>query len=173
MSGIELELNKISVPAQLKATEEIKTDEQQKVSKPSEIKLEQQPDVFEKPVNDEFIDKKQETLKEKFANVCKTFTKTGDYLRATGATVVYGGLTAGAVMFSNWLVKGWPKVFKKQIPVKDMFNKPLKCVSRASKIWAGTAFAAVGGYQFAKAYLKANQHAAHVDQKLNNYNSKK
>lgn len=168
MSGVELELNKVTVPAQLKAAEEIKTDEQQKVSEPFEIKLEQKPDVFEKSVNEEFIGEKPKTLKEKFANVCKTFVKTGDYLRATGATVVYGGLTAGAVMFSNWLVKGWPKVFKKQIPVKDMFNKPLKCVSKLSKVWAGIAFAATGGYQFAKAYLKANQHAAHVDQKLNN-----
>ncbi len=168
MSGVELELNQVTVPAQLKQTEEIKKEEQQKACEAAEIKLEQQPDKFEKSADDKFVEKKPKSLREKLANICKTFVKTGDYLKATGATVIYGGLTAGAVMFSNWLVKGWPKVFKKQIPLKDMFNKPLKCVSKSSKVWAGIAFAATGGYQFAKAYLKANQHAAHVDQKLNN-----
>lgn len=163
MSGVQLELNKTLQPSQLQPIEEVRLE------KEPEITIsEQKPDTFEKSVKDECINKEPKTLREKFANVCKTFVKTGDYLKATGATVIYGGLTAGAVMFSNWLVKGWPKVLKKQIPLNDMFNKPLKCVSRAAKFWAGAAFAAVGGYQFAKAYLKANQHAAHVDQKLNN-----
>lgn len=174
MSGVELYLNKVTVPpTQLKQTERITKEEQHKTCEDSEIKLEQQTDMIEKSAGNELISKKPESLKEKFANVCKTFVKTGDYLKATGATVIYGGLAAGAIMFSNWLVKGWTKVFKKQIPLKDMFSKPLKCVSKSSKILAGIAFAATGGYQFAKAYLKANQHAAHVDQRLNNYSKVK
>lgn len=178
MSGVELELNKVTAPVQLQSAKvNNKTDEQI----PASNATEQKPDSFEKTLEipqtnikeEETQNNQPKSFKEKFASFCKTFVKTGDYIKATGATVIYGGLTAGAIMFSNWLFKGWPKVMKKQIKFEDMFNKPLKCISKSSKIFAGVAAAAIGGYQFAKAYLKSNQHAAHVDQKLNNYSKVK
>lgn len=185
MSGVELELNKVTAPLQLQTNKmDKKTDEQiHQITVSNET--EQKPDSFEKTqeipqinIKEEKINNKEKnnqpkSFKEKFASFCKTFVKTGDYIKATGATVIYGGLAAGAIMFSNWLFKGWPKVMKKQIKFEDMFNKPLKCISKSSKIFAGVTAAAIGGYQFAKAYLKSNQHAAHVDQKLNNYSKVK
>ncbi len=182
MSGVELELNKVTAPMQLQSAKvNNKTDKQI----PASNETEQKPDSFEKTLEIPQTNIKEEetqnkennnqpkSFKEKFASFCKTFVKTGDYIKATGATVIYGGLAAGAIMFSNWLFKGWPKVIKKQIKFEDMFNKPLKCISKSSKIFAGLTAAAIGGYQFAKAYLKSNQHAAHVDQKLNNYSKVK
>lgn len=185
MSGLELELNKVTAPVQLQSAKtNNKTDEQIPQIHASN-ETEQKPDSFEKTqeipqktIKEEEINHKKKnnqpkSFKEKFASFCKTFVKTGDYIKATGATVIYGGLAAGAIMFSNWLFKGWPKVMKKQIKFEDMFNKPLKCISKSSKIFAGITAAAIGGYQFAKAYLKSNQHAALVDQKLNNYSKVK
>lgn len=185
MSGTELELNKVTAPIQLQTAKiNNKTDAQ--ISQiPASNETEQKPDSFEKTqeiqktnIKKEETDNKEnkkqpKSFKEKFASFCKTFVKTGDYIKATGATVIYGGLAAGAIMFSDWLFKGWPKVIKKQIKLEDMFNKPLKCISKSSKIFAGVTAAVIGGYQFAKAYLKSNQHAAHVDQKLNNYSKVK
>lgn len=182
MSGIELELNKVITPKQLQSVD---TNKKTEIQIPASNETEQKTDSFEKTqtnplanIKEEQIDnnknkKEAKSFKDKFATFCKTFVKTGDYIKATGATIIYGGLAAGTIMFSNWLLKGWPKVLKKEIPFNDMFNKPLKCVSKSSKILAGAAFTAIGGYQFAKAYLKANQHAAHVDQKLNNYSNTK
>ena len=185
MSGVELELNKVTAPIQLQTTKINNKTDEQKTQIAASNAIEQKPDSFEKTQEIPQTNIKEEetknkannnqpkSFKEKFASFCKTFVKTGDYIKATGATVIYGGLTAGAIMFSNWLFKGWPKVMKKQIKFEDMFNKPLKCISKSSKIFAGVTAAAIGGYQFAKAYLKSNQHAAHVDQKLNNYSKVK
>lgn len=181
MSGVELELNKVTAPMQLQSAKTNNKTDEQKTQIAASNTTEQKPDSFEKTLEipqtnikeEETQNNQPKSFKEKFASFCKTFVKTGDYVKATGATVIYGGLTAGAIMFSNWLFKGWPKVMKKQIKFEDMFNKPLKCISKSSKIFAGVAAAAIGGYQFAKAYLKSNQHAAHVDQKLNNYSKVK
>lgn len=181
MSGVELELNKVTAPIQLQTTKINNKTDEQKTQIAASNAIEQKPDSFEKTLEIPQTNIKEEepqnnqpkSFKEKFASFCKTFVKTGDYIKATGATVIYGGLAAGAIMFSNWLFKGWPKVMKKQIKFEDMFNKPLKCISKSSKIFAGVTAAAIGGYQFAKAYLKSNQHAAHVDQKLNNYSKVK
>ena len=181
MSGVELELNKVTAPIQLQSAKTNNKTDEQKTQIAASNATEQKPDSFEKTQEipqtnikeEETQNNQPKSFKEKFASFCKTFVKTGDYLKATGATVIYGGLAAGAIMFSNWLFKGWPKVIKKQIKFEDMFNKPLKCISKSSKIFAGVTAAAIGGYQFAKAYLKSNQHAAHVDQKLNNYSKVK
>ena len=185
MSGVELELNKVTTPVQLQSAKTNNKTDEQKLQIAASNATEQKPDSFEKTqeipqktIKEEKINNKEKnnqpkSFKEKFASFCKTFVKTGDYIKATGATVIYGGLAAGAIMFSNWLFKGWPKVMKKQIKFEDMFNKPLKCISKSSKIFAGVTAAAIGGYQFAKAYLKSNQHVAHVDQKLNNYSKVK
>lgn len=184
MSGLELELNKVTAPIQLQNAKTNNKKDEQIPQIPASNKIEQKPDSFEKTQEIPQINIKEEnknkeknnqpkSFKEKLASFCKTFVKTGDYIKATGATVIYGGLAAGTIMFSNWLFKGWPKVIKKQIKFEDMFNKPLKCISKSSKIFAGVTAAAIGGYQFAKAYLKSNQHAAHVDQKLNNYSKVK
>ena len=174
MSG--LDVNKVKVPPQLQSVEAIEKEQPKAAEIQSEVIPDEKPDTFEKSTEpkeavketkqNKKTEKTPKTFKEKLARFCKTFVKTGEYLKATGATVIYGGLAAGAIMFSNWLVKGWSKVFKKQIPFKEMFNKPLKCVSKPAKIWAGVAFAAIGGFEFAKAYLKANQHSANVDHKL-------
>lgn len=186
MSGVELELNKVTAPIQLQTTK-INTKTGEQIPQiPASNEIEKKIDSFEKTqeIQQTNIKEEEETknkannnqpksFKEKIARFCKTFVKTGDYVKATGATVIYGGLAAGAIMFSNWLFKGWPKVIKKQIKFEDMFNKPLKCISKSSKIFAGLTAAAIGGYQFAKAYLKSNQHAALVDQKLNNYSKVK
>ncbi len=183
MSGIEVDLNKVTAQEQFPAAKTNNKTNEQISQIPVTNKTEQKPDSFEKSqeksqsnikeeeINNKKKNREPKSFKEKLASFCKTFVKTGDYIKATGATVIYGGLAAGAIMFSNWLFKGWPKVMKKQIKFEDMFNKPLKCISKSSKIFAGITAAAIGGYQFAKAYLKSNQHAAHVDQKLNN-NSK-
>ena len=185
MSGLELELNKVSAPIQLQTAKTNNKKDEQIPQIPASNEKKKKTDSFEKTqeipqinIKEEKINNKEKnnqpkSFKEKFASFCKTFVKTGDYIKATGATVIYGGLAAGAIMFSNWLFKGWPKVIKKQIKFEDMFNKPLKCISKSSKIFAGVTAAAIGGYQFAKAYLKSNQHAAHVDQKLNNYSKVK
>ena len=185
MSGVELELNKITAPIQLQTAKTNNNTDGQIPQIPASNETEKKTDSFEKTqeipqtnikeeeINNKENNKHPKSFKEKFASFCKTFVKTGDCIKATGATVIYGGLAAGAIMFSNWLFKGWPKVMKKQIKFEDMFNKPLKCISKSSKIFAGVTVAAIGGYQFAKAYLKSNQHAAHVDQKLNNYSKVK
>ena len=185
MSGVELELNKVTASIQLQSAKTNNKTDEQKTQITASNATEQKPDSFEKTqeipqtnikeeeTKNEENNNQPKSFKEKFARFCKTFVKTGDYVKATGATVIYGGLAAGAIMFSNWLFKGWPKVLKNQIKIEDMFNKPLKCISKSSKIFAGVTAAAIGGYQFAKAYLKSNQHAAHVDQKLNNYSKVK
>ncbi len=124
-------------------------------------------DTFEKQESPQkSVEKTEDTgAKNRLVNTCKTFVKTGEYLKATGSTVIFGGLVGGAIMFTNWLTKGWPKVFKKEINIRDMFNRPLKCVSKSSKIAAGIAFAAIGGFEFAKAYLSIKQKSTNLNNK--------
>ena len=148
MSGVELELNKVTVPVQLQSAKTNNKTDEQIPQIPATNATEQKPDSFvktqkipQKNIKEEETQNKEnnkhtKSFKEKFANFCKNFVKTGDYIKATGATVIYGGLAAGAIMFSNWLFKGWPKVLKNQIKIEDMFNKPLKCISKSSKIFA-------------------------------------
>ena len=124
-------------------TQELKPSPQQKnevVSKP-----ETKPDTFEKSQSDA-----KQPKKSGFSKFCKAFVSTGELVKATLNTAIFGGLGAGAIMFSDWLFKGWPKVMKKELAFADMFKKPLSCVSKSSKIIAGTAFGLIGAFQFAK-----------------------
>ena len=114
-------------------------------------------DTFEKGINNNTTSNKPQNTKEKIINFCKTFVKTGEYFKAIGATVIYGGILGGAIMFSNLLFKGLPKILKQKLLISDLINKPLKYISTSAKVSAGIVVSAIGGYEFAKTYLKTQK----------------
>lgn len=115
-------------------------------------------DSFEK--TEKSAENKQELNKPaqhgKLYNFCKTFVTTGEYLKATGSTVIYGGIISTGLLAASWLCQ-LPKKINNEKALKDMLNKPLKSIKTSSKVIAGAVFAAIGGYEFAKAYLKVNK----------------
>lgn len=124
-------------------TQELKQQPKQK--KEVVINPKTKPDTFENSTSD-----KNKSAKSRFSKFCKAFVVSGEVVKAAGNTTIFGGLSAGAIMFSDWLFKGWPKVMKKELAFVDMFKKPLNCISKSSKILAGTAFALIGAFQFSK-----------------------
>ena len=96
--------------------------------------------------------KEKTTLSQKFRNayatVKKAFIAIGEYTAGTIKGVVYGGITALAVIGG----KAIRNVMK---------NKPP--ITKGGKIWAGVAATAVFGYQIFKAYLNTNERSAGVD----------
>lgn len=153
-------VKKEEIAPDIKTIEEpVKSEEKNALTPQKEIKEKAKNIPVENP-------KHKSTVKDKMAATAKVYVKTGEYFKAVGKTVVYGGIGATLVLGSSWLFGGWPKVFKKQIKASEMFSNPLKCVSTKGKVFAGITAAIIGGFQFAKAYLHANQRTANIDHKL-------
>lgn len=131
-------------------TQELKQQPEQKKEVVTNPKT--KPDTFESSTSDKSL-----SIKKRFSKFCEAFVVSGEVVKAAGNTAIFGGLSAGAIIFSDWLFKGWPKVMKKELAFVDMFKKPLNCISKSSKILAGTTAGLIGAFQAAKVVINKNE----------------